>query len=244
MKTKIFGMVLPLLLWVIFIDFFKYYNSFIIPNLIDTSKYIIFILTSKEIYLDLYSTLVRLILGTLIGVALGLSLALLAELFKSVYSLLIFPIDFTRGIPIPALLPIFIFFFGITDSAKIAMVSVSTFNITFIYFYRAIKYRDKSLEIMAKSFNASNFQIMSLIIIPSLLPSAITGLKLIVPNSLIIIIVSEMFIGSEFGIGQKIFESYSTSNIEALFSYIFFVGVIGLILNLTLERIERFHAQS
>ena len=63
------------------------------------------------------------------------------------------------------------------------------------------------------------------------LPQIFVGLRTAISLSLIVIVVSEMFIGSSSGIGQKIYDSYLTYETVDLYAWLLIVGLIGYILN-------------
>jgi NitT/TauT family transport system permease protein len=48
-----------------------------------------------------------------------------------------------------------------------------------------------------------------------------------------------MFMGSEFGIGQRIFEAYNTYSIDELYALVIIIGFIGYIANFAFYKIEK-----
>ena len=81
---------------------------------------------------------------------------------------------------------------------------------------------------MAAVFGASKFQIFRLIIIiMDALPQIFVGLRLALAQSLIVTVVSEMFIGTDFGLGQRVYDSYLTNSVTTLYALLIVLGVIG-----------------
>lgn len=71
------------------------------------------------------------------------------------------------------------------------------------------------------------------------LPQIVIGLKVGLSLSLIAVVVSEMFIGSNTGLGQKIYDSYLTYEIAYLYAWLIVTGMAGYLLNKLFSLVER-----
>src|SRR5207237_10427426 len=80
-------------------------------------------------------------------------------------------------------------------------------------------------------FGASRWQLLSEIVFWEALPQTIIGLRIALSYALIVEIVCEMFMGSQKGLGQRVFEAYNTYLIVELYSIILLVGLTGYLLN-------------
>ena len=189
----------------------------------------------KDLWTTIFKTLIGLGLGSLFGIILGLILGInnyLKEIF--------FPyVDFLRSIPVVALYSVFILFLGINDNAKIATI---VWGVTFIMalntFYGVIyisKVRQNTIQILNLDLPSKVFKV----IVPSALPSIISGLRTSASYALVLSIVSEMFLGSGSGIGKRILDSQLSYEIPTLYFYIILSGIVGYGLNRVLVRVEK-----
>ncbi|MBF0555212.1 MAG: ABC transporter permease [Nitrospirae bacterium] len=166
-------------------------------------------------------------LGTLVGVPIGIAFGLSKRLYESMEFLL----DFFRSLPVTAIFPLFLLAFGIGNNSKIAMVFSAVIFVIILNSAYGIQHATKTRIRMAKSFGASNWQVFRMIVFFEALPGTLVGLRVALSLSLVVVIVSEMFIGTNLGIGQRIFDSYSTNSVSDLYALILFIGIIGYFLN-------------
>ena len=64
------------------------------------------------------------------------------------------------------------------------------------------------------------------------LPQTFVGLRTGVSMSLVIVIVAEMFIGSETGLGHRIIDAQQVFNVKDMYTSILITGALGYLLNL------------
>jgi ABC-type nitrate/sulfonate/bicarbonate transport system permease component len=180
---------------------------------------------------DISSTVYRFAIGYIGGVISGIPIGLLMGMSRLSYQLLEFPVDFFRSIPVTALFPLFLLCFGIGDASKIAMVWMAVIFIIIVNAaYGVIQAPKKRLQ-MARSFRANRLQIFRDIIIWESIPQIVVGMRIALSTALIVVIVGEMFIGTQYGIGQRLYDAYSKSLTEELYSMILIVGTIGYLAN-------------
>jgi NitT/TauT family transport system permease protein len=181
----------------------------------------------KNLWLTFYRTLAGFIISGVLAIPLGVMIGL----HKKTYQALEVIIDFFRSIPATALFPLFLLFFGIGDMPKIAIAVFISFWIVLINTIHAVWNVPKQRIQVGQIFKSSKFQMIKNIIIPNALPSIFVGLKISMSLSLIVIVVTEMFIGTKYGLGQLIYESYISFDIAGLYAYIIIVGLLGYFLN-------------
>ena len=73
------------------------------------------------------------------------------------------------------------------------------------------------------------------------MPSIVVGIRLALSISMIIVIVTEMLIGAEHGLGTRIqsIQIASTARTPGLFGMVLVIGIIGFILNIFFIYLER-----
>jgi NitT/TauT family transport system permease protein len=162
------------------------------------------------------------VFGVLLGVAMARSRTFDA-LFEPIFSF---------GYPVPkiALYPVFIFVFGLGSFSKVMLIFLEClYPITVNAFYgmRAV---DRVHVWAAQNMGASSSQIFWRVLLPGAAPSIFAGLRVALPISLIVVIITEM-IGESRGLGYYI--SYASASFEyaTAFAGVAAVAVIGFTLD-------------
>ena len=106
-----------------------------------------------------------------------------------------FLIDFFRSTPSSALIPLFLLIFGTSDINKVAIAAFGALIVVFNSAYGVINAR-KQRVMAAKVMGASRADLPRRAGVESLQPSFV-GLRSAVSMALVIVIVAEMFIGSD-----------------------------------------------
>jgi len=239
-KEQLLGFVGPLLFLLVWaaLSYTKIVNPVLIPTPGDVAIKIWKLFYTGEIWLNLLSTIYRLLLGFVISLALGIPLGLLLGASKKIANSLEFLIDFFRSIPASALFPMFLLFFGIGDTANISVVVFSCTLVIIIYTMYGVKNAKDARIGMAKVLNASKFNIFTKIILPESLPHIFAGARISISIALILVVVTEMFIGTKCGLGMLIYDSQQMFRIPTMYGVILLVGAIGYGLNKVFVVIE------
>ena len=90
----------------------------------------------------------------------------------------------------------------------------------------------------ARTLGASPRQIFRKVILPAALPAILTGMRVGLGISWMVIIAAEMLPGSDSGIGYLIMYSYELAEMQILVASMVVIGLIGLILNKGLQLIS------
>jgi ABC-type nitrate/sulfonate/bicarbonate transport system permease component len=206
-------------------------NSLLLPAPLAVGQNLAGILLSGTLNLDIQSTLYRFLCGYIGGVVTGIPIGLLMGMSRLSYQLLEFPVDFFRSLPVTSLFPLFLLCFGVGDSSKIAMVWVGVIFIIIVNAAYGVMQAPKKRLQMAKSFRATRWQIFRDIILWESIPQTVVGMRIALSTALIVVIISEMFIGTQYGIGQRLFDAYSKNLTEEMYSMILIVGSLGYGIN-------------
>ncbi len=238
LKTFLIGPLLLLLVWQVVCSL-KLVDPFFLPSPFITLKMLGTILMSHAGLLDVWATLQRVVAAFAIAVCLGVPLGLVLGMSEKVYRSVEFIIDFFRSTPSTALFPLFLIVFGITDTSKIAVAAfASTLIIVFNTAYGVI-HGKKSRIVAAKLMGASRFQIFRSIVFWECLPQTFVGVRSAVSLSLVVIVVTEMFIGTNQGLGHRIIDAQIKYDIADMYASILLTGVIGYAFNAVFLAAER-----
>jgi NitT/TauT family transport system permease protein len=225
------------LLWEV-VSRFELVDSLILPA--PSAVFITFIglVKSGELISHTSISLYRALLGFLLAAAIALPHGILIAWFKTVEDLTNPLVELFRPIPAVALIPVAILWFGIGNLSKIVIIAFACYFPIILNTISGVRQVDVNLLKVARLFNASRLQTLTKIILPSAFPSIMTGLRLGLAVSLILLIVTEM-IGARSGLGLMIIEAEYTFKTEKMFAGIFTIGFIGFFFNELLVRVER-----
>lgn len=185
----------------------------------------------REIYTDIGQTLGRMLLGYAFAILLGVSIGLIFGRIKTIRLMFGGVIDFFRSIPVTALFPAFILLVGVGSFSKVYMIFWACFFVICINTIYGVLQANPTRQRMAHLFGANNFQIFTKVIFFDALPQTLVGLRIGLSYALIVSVLTEMSMGSKYGIGQKINDTYSSYQIDKMFAYLLITGLLGFGLN-------------
>ena len=225
------GILLIPLLWMCVADAFHIASPLLLPPLTSVLVRLLTLMSNGTIYSDLLATMIRWAYGFSLGVISGILFGLILGMSSRLRQLFEFPIEFFRAMPVTAIFPLFLIIFGIGDPSKIAMAFTPTFLLMVVNTTYGVSLSDPTRRRMATVFGASRWQIFRSIVTMDALPQIFVGLRLAVAQSLIVTVVSEMFIGTDLGLGQRVYDSYLTSSVPTLYALLIVLGFIGYAAN-------------
>jgi ABC-type nitrate/sulfonate/bicarbonate transport system permease component len=197
------------------------------------------VVASGAIREDFVSTLVRTLsafgIAVLIGVPLGVMLGSSVNAYRSVE----FLIDFFRSTPSSALIPLFLLIFGITDANKIAIAAFAAVLLVLFNSAYGVMNAKKTRVMAAQIMGVSRWHVFKDVMLMESLAQTFVGLRTGVSMSLVIVIVAEMFIGSETGLGHRIIDAQQVFNVKDMYTSILITGALGYALNLVFLLIEK-----
>lgn len=173
--------------------------------------------------------------GCLIGVPVGLILGASPVIYRASFSL----IDFFRSLPVTALFPLFLLVFGIGDNSKIAMAFAATVFVVVLNSAYGVVQAQKTRIRAAKVFGASPWQVFKWVTFFEALPQTLVGMRTALSLALIAVIVSEMFIGTREGLGQRVYDAYTTNLTVDLYAVLLFCGFLGYLVNRVFAEVEK-----
>lgn len=187
-------------------------------------------LIKEDLLYHMQFTVTEAVVGYAIGAITGLLSGFLLARIDLVYRIVQpFIIGF-YGIPRIALAPLFILWFGIGISSKIAVAAVMVFFIVLINTIAGIRSVSVQLINVARVMGASEWDINWKVIFPAATPFIIAGLQIASPQAMIGAIVGE-FISSNRGVGHLINKASGWLDTPGLFAGIFALMIVVLLMN-------------
>lgn len=168
-----------------------------------------------------------------IGVAIGLVIGLHRFSYLSVLPLVLL----VYSIPQVVVLPLFVMYFGIGPASKVAFgLSHGVFPVIFTV-VAGVQNISQTLVTSAHSMGASRLQILRRVVLPQMIPSFFTGLRLAMSATLLGVLLAELYV-SVGGVGYyaKLFsQSFDPARMFALVTVL---AAMAIFLNEVARRAE------
>ncbi len=239
MKRSVFlGSLILLALWFL-VTTTGIIDRLFLPSPLAVFHKLYLMMVSFEIFGDLWASLWRTTVGFLIGSVVGAAIGLIMGYYKKVYELMEFPVDFFRSIPATALFPLFIVIWGLGDKIKIFITAWAASLVVLINTIYGLRSVAHIRLMVARTKKASFTKTFLKVIIPDASPYIFAGLRIGLSLALVVEIVAEMFLGSQAGLGRRIFHSTSIFEMEEAYATVLIVGLVGYFFNKTIMLIER-----
>jgi NitT/TauT family transport system permease protein len=174
-------------------------------------------------------------LSVLVGVPLAVAIASWPLAEKVAYPLL----ASSQVVPKIAIAPLFIIWFGFGILPKILMAFLIAFFPIVIDTVIGLRSVEIEKVYLARSMGASAWQTFFKIRLPNAMPSIFGGLKLAITFAVTGAVVGE-FIGTDRGLGRVIVVANGNLDTAALFAAVTILSIMGLVLFLVVDGIERF----
>ena len=183
-------------------------------------------------------TLLEVVVGfaaaTVGGVIIALAIFFVPTVRRTVYPM----ITAMQSIPKVALAPLMVVWFGYGLSAKFVMALLFAVFPIIIATLGGLAGTPQNLVEHFRALNASGWETIWRLRIPSALPSFIDGCKIAIPLAMIGAVVGE-FIGSQNGLGYVILVSSSTAQTAQMFAALITIAVLSWALFLLMELISK-----
>jgi ABC-type nitrate/sulfonate/bicarbonate transport system permease component len=160
--------------------------------------------------------------GSVIGVAIGTS----PLVSRALAPLL----EFMRAIPPPATVPVAGLLIGYSEPMKLVVVVLAALWPILLNVSSAVRQIDPLLIDVARSFRLSRPATMRRIILPSVIPALLLGIRVAIPLTIILALLVEM-LTSLPGIGALMIQSQRNFQSSEVYALLVLVGLFGLIVN-------------
>ncbi|MFD0852270.1 ABC transporter permease, partial [Actinomadura adrarensis] len=176
--------------------------------------------------------------GYLLAIVVGVPLGLLIGRFRVVEAALGWMVIAGYAMPMIALIPVFVLWFGLGFTVKVAMVMTMTVFAITINTWNGVQNVPRSIIEVGTAFNASQARILRQIVIPSVIPSIMTGLRIGIGKAVIGIIIAEFFTAIG-GVGGVIVDAGHSFQPDRMFAAVVVLMAAAVALTGLIGVIER-----
>jgi NitT/TauT family transport system permease protein len=169
----------------------------------------------------------RVAVGFAIAAAVGITVGVLIGWYSLVAEIFDTWINFLRAVPMTAWVPFAVFFFGIHEPAAISLISLGAFFPIAINTATGTRQTPRILVRAALMLGIHPHRLLWRIVLPSAVPSILTGLRLGVGLAWVLVIVAEM-LAVQGGLGYALWTAYQYARLDIIIASILTVGLLGL----------------
>ncbi|NWB27072.1 ABC transporter permease [Pseudomonas gingeri] len=196
-------------------------------------------LGSGELGRHLWVSLQRALGGLAIGISIGTVLALLSGLSRRGELVIDSPVQMLRTLPFLAIVPLFILWFGVGETPKIALIALGTTFPVYLTLFSGIRSLDPKLLEAATLLGLSRRERIWHVILPGALPAFFVGLRYAFGLSWLGLVVVEQ-INASAGIGYLVNDARDFMRTDVIVICLLIYSVLGLGIDSLVRLLERF----
>lgn len=174
-------------------------------------------------------TLLEIMLGMLVGCGLGFLSALSLQIIKPIRPWLLPILIVSQAIPVFALAPILMIWFGYGLVSKVVMASLIIFFPVTSACYDGLRQTPRDWLNLATTMQANPWQQLWHIRLPAALPSLASGLRVAATVAPIGAVIGE-WVGSSAGLGYIMLQANARMQVDVMFACLLVLALMALVL--------------
>lgn len=179
------------------------YDEIFLPSPTETWTAIKELVSNGTLWADIAASVSRVLKGWGLAVVIAVPVGLVVGHFKPIRWIVEPILSLFRFIPAIALTSLFLMWFGVDDTSKVALILYAAFFQVLVNTIAGVVATDHSLMEAASCMGASRLRVFFTVVLPSAVPNIFTGIRLGLSSSIICVIAAEMLVGND-GLGYLI----------------------------------------
>ncbi|MFF9278060.1 ABC transporter permease [Streptomyces griseosporeus] len=184
------------------------------------------------------TSLRRVAAGLVFGTVVGTGLALVSGLFRIGEDLVDAPVQMLRTVPFVGLIPLFIIWFGIGETPKIAIITLGVTFPLYLNVYAGIRGVDAQLIEAGESLGLSRWGLVRHVVLPGALPGALTGLRYSLGIAWLALVFAEQ-VNADSGIGFLMVQARDFLRTDVIVVCLIVYAFLGLLADFIVRSLER-----
>ena len=212
-------------------------NAMLLPPLSDVLAALVQSLGRADVHMALGVTAAEVVVAFVIAVPLGAALGILAAenaYFGDIFKPMLF---YVFSVPKSIFLPMFILVFGIGFPQKVAYAAFSTIFIVIMSASAAVESVKAEHLLVARSYGATQAQILRRVYIPSMLPILLEALRISMIFNFTGVMIAEMY-ASRVGIGRLIADWGENFEMAKLLAGVILLAAAAMAFNEAVRSLE------
>jgi NitT/TauT family transport system permease protein len=183
-----------------------------------------------ELVADTGISIYRVVAGFALSAVFALPIGLMIGAFRPVEAILEPLTDFIRYMPAVAFIPLVMLWFGIEESAKIAIIFIGTFFQMVLMVAENVRLVPTAQVEAAQTMGATREEIIRLVLLQSAKPAILDTLRITMGWAWTYLVVAEL-VAANSGLGFAILKAQRFLKTDVIFGGIVLIGVIGLLMD-------------
>lgn len=209
-----------------------------VPAMSSVASELFSLMVTGEYWSAVGDTIVSALIGLALVVLLGTPLAIIIGLSRFVRDSSSLLVEFLKPIPPVAIIPLALLLWGPTQTMKVSLITFGALWPYLIQLVYGIAHADPTLRMMSRSYRLSRWLTVTRVLIPDMLPFAVTGIKVSASIAIIVSVVTEL-IGGASGLGRSIIIAQSANALPTVYALIVTAGGLGVAINSFLNIVEK-----
>ncbi|MCC5952260.1 MAG: ABC transporter permease [Acidimicrobiia bacterium] len=208
--------------------------SALIPTPVDTWAAVVELQRGGDLWSDFLASSRRIALGYGISVSIGVVAGVLIGSYRSLEAFAEPQIGFLRYIPATALLPLFLFWLGIDEAPKIALIVVGTVFFNTLMIADVARGTPRELISAAYTLGAGRLKVLRRVILPHSLPGMIDVARINLAAAWLMLVVAEL-LAAQDGLAFRIVRAQRFRQVDRMFALLLILGLIGVLSDMALR---------
>jgi sulfonate transport system permease protein len=187
---------------------------------------------------DLAISMRRAAIGFALGLSLGIVTGVIGGLLTSGEHLFNGIVQIFNTIPILAILPVMIVWFGINELPKVLIIAFGAFVPMYLNLFAAIRGIDQRLVEMARTTGAGRWRQVTRVIFPGAMPGFLVGLRFALAYSILGLVAAET-VNANSGIGFLITNGQTYLQTNQVFVGLVIYSILGLLADQFVRLLQR-----
>ena len=194
---------------------------------------------SGELPIDIYTSMVRVVVGFALGAGLALPLGLAMGASRIVYAWMNPLVQLLRPIPPIAYIPLAILWFGLGNPPAVFLIALGAFFPVLMNTIAGVRHVDGIYLRAARNLGAGGVTMFVRVILPAAVPYILSGVRIGIGTAFIVVIVSEM-IAVNNGLGFRILEAREYFWSDKIIAGMITIGLLGLLIDIGMNRLNNY----
>ena len=202
--------------------------SAITPSVLSIGHAIAVMMLDGTMFVHVGYTLFRILVGLGAGIVVAVPIGMLMGRFRPVERFVLPLVSVLSPIPSLAWVPLFILWFGLGNTASVALVFYAAIFPLVLNTWTGVRSVNGLWIRAASAMGAESRTLFLKVVLPGALPFVIAGFRQGFARSWIAVVGGEMIAATKWGLGWVIFDSKEFLNTDVMLGTLFVIGVLGL----------------
>lgn len=187
---------------------------------------------------DVVISLQRAGIGLAIGLSIGILAGVLGGFLRTGEYLFNGLAQIFNTIPLLAVLPLFVVWFGIDELTKVLLIAFGAGVPMYLNLFAAIRGVDQRLIEMARTTGAGSWRVVTRVLVPGALPGFLVGLRFSLAYSILGLVAAET-VNAKEGLGFLITQAQTYLQTNKVFVGLVIYSILGLLADQFVRVLER-----